>query len=148
MRSFSKLSSFDFAITVAIGSLIASTVIAENPPLLLAISALLALFVIQMFVATLRRSSSFIRTLVDNKAILLMKGERMLEKNMKKAKISRSDLLAKLREANVLELSQIHAVIMESTGDISVLHHDGENLDFDTELLDDLEEEFKSIETH
>lgn len=148
LRSFSKLSSFDFAITVAIGSLIASTVIAENPPLLLAISALLALFVIQMFVATLRRSSSFIRTLVDNKAILLMKGERMLEKNMKKAKISRSDLLAKLREANVLELSQIHAVIMESTGDISVLHHDGENLDFDTELLDDLEEEFKSIETH
>lgn len=147
VRSFSKLSSFDFAITVAIGSLIASTILADTPSLLLAVIALMALFLIQVLVAKLRRSSSFVRSLVNNKAVLLMKGECMLEENMKKAKITRADLLAKLRESNVLKLSQIYAVIMESTGDISVLHHDEENVDFDTELLDDLEEEFKSIES-
>ena len=145
VRSFSKLSSFDFAITVAIGSLIASTILADSPSLLLAISALLALFVIQVIVAKLRRSSAFVRTLVNNKAILLMKGEHMLEENMKKAKVSRSDLLAKLREANVLNFSQIQAVVMESTGDISVLHHEDEDFELDTRLLDDLEDEFKSM---
>lgn len=146
VRSFSKLSSFDFAITVAIGSLIASTILADTPSLLLAVIALMALFLIQVIVAKLRRSSSFIRSLVDNEAVLLMKGERMLKGNMKKAKITRADLLAKLRESNVLKLDQIHAVVMESIGDISVLHHDKDNVDFDTELLDDLEEEYKSIE--
>lgn len=147
VRSFSKLSGFDFAITVAIGSIIASTILAQTPSLILAVIALMSLFLIQVVVAKLRRSSSFIRTLVDNKPILLMKGERMLEDNMAKAKVSRADLLAKLREANVLKLDQIHAVVMETTGDISVLHHDEDDVAFDTALLDDLEDEFRSIET-
>ena len=146
VRSFSKLSSFDFAITVAIGSLIASTILADTPSLLLAIVALLALFLTQVILAKLRRSSSFVQSIVDNKAVLLMKGEHFLEDNMRQAKVTRSDLLAKLRAANVLKLDQIHAVVMESTGDISVLHHDKENVAFDTELLDDLEDEFKSID--
>lgn len=30
----------------------------------------------------------------------------------------------KLREANVLDLSQVRAVILETTGDVSVLHGD------------------------
>lgn len=145
VRSFSKLSSFDFAITVAIGSLIASSILADSPSLLLAITALLALFVIQIIVAKLRRSSAFVRTLVNNKAILLMKGERILEENMNKAKVSRSDLLAKLREANVSNFSKIQAVVMESTGDISVLHHEDEDFELDIRLLEDLEDGFKSI---
>ena len=33
LRSFSKMSGFDFAMTVAVGSLIASTIVAPEPPL-------------------------------------------------------------------------------------------------------------------
>ncbi len=47
VRSFSKMSSFDFATTVAIGSVIASTILTENPPLLQSIVALGSLFVLQ-----------------------------------------------------------------------------------------------------
>ena len=32
--------------------------------------------------------------------------------------------MAKLREANVFELSEVKAVVLETTGDISVLHSD------------------------
>lgn len=146
VRSFSKLSSFDFAITVAIGSLLATTVLSKDPPLLLAIVALAALFGLQMLVASFR-DNKLVSKLVDNKPVLLMKGNTMLIKNMKRAKVSQPDLLAKLREANVLKVDQIHAVIMETTGDISVLHHDKENVEFDTELLGNLKEEFESIDT-
>jgi uncharacterized membrane protein YcaP (DUF421 family) len=31
-------------------------------------------------------------------------------------------LIAKLWEANVLQLSEVHAAVLETTGDISVLH--------------------------
>lgn len=34
LRSFSKMSGFDFAVTVVIGSVLATTVVSENPPLL------------------------------------------------------------------------------------------------------------------
>lgn len=145
VRSFSKLSSFDFAITVAIGSLLASTIISKDPPLLLAIVALSSLFAIQMLVASLR-NNNFVSKLVNNKPLLLMKGDVMLIRNMRKGQVSQPDLLAKLREANVLKVDQIQAVIMETTGDISVLHHQKERVNFDTEVLGDLKEEYENID--
>lgn len=39
--------------------------------------------------------------------------------------MTRSDVLAKLRGANVGSLSEVEAVILESTGDISVLNGHG-----------------------
>ena len=45
--------------------------------------------------------------------------------------MTRADLLAKLREANVLSFHQVHAVVMETTGDVSVLHGTG---DEDTDI--------------
>lgn len=137
VRSFSKMSSFDFAVTVAIGSVIASTVLTKEPPLLQAIIALGTLFVIQIGVASLR-TRSLVRGLVDNKAIMLMDGTEVLEDNMKQAKVTHADLLAKLREANVTQFSQIKAVVMETTGDISVLHHHDTDHELDEALLKDL----------
>ncbi len=138
LRSFSKMSSFDFAITVAIGSLVATTVLTKDPPLLQAVVALAVLFLLQMGIAGLR-NFKVIQKLVDNKPLLLMRGTEMLEENMKRAKVSHSDMLAKLREANVTQFRQVKAVVMETTGDISVLHHSDTEHHLDEKLLDDLQ---------
>jgi uncharacterized membrane protein YcaP (DUF421 family) len=135
LRSFSKMSSFDFAITVAIGSIIASTILAEDPPLLQATVALGALYVVQMTVAAFRGKSTLMSTLVDNQPLLLMKGTQVLDHNLKKAKVTHNDLHAKLREANVTQLSQVKAVVMEATGDVSVLHHSNNEHTVDSVLL-------------
>lgn len=135
LRSFSKMSSFDFAITVAIGSIIASTILAKEPPLFQAIVALAVLYAVQMTVASLRGKATFMSKVMDNQPLLLMKGTKILEQNLKRAKVTREDLRAKLREANVTQLSQVRAVVMEATGDISVLHHKDENHMLDSILL-------------
>lgn len=135
LRSFSKISSFDFAITVAIGSIVASTILSKNPPLLQAIIALGMLYLVQITVASLRGSSKMMNFLVDNEPLLLMEGEHILEKNLKKAKVTHSDLRGKLREANVTQMSQVKAVVMETTGDVSVLHHHNEDHELDATLL-------------
>lgn len=137
VRTFSKMSSFDFAITVAIGSLIASTILTKSPPLFQAVVAMASLFAIQMVIAGFRESY-FIRSLVDNKPILLMRNTEMLEENMKKARVTREDLLGKLREANVTQFSQIRAVVMETTGDMSVLHHHEIDHQLEEKLLEDV----------
>lgn len=135
LRSFSKMSSFDFAMTVAVGSLIANTITSANPPLLQAIIALGALYLLQMSVAVARQKSSALKNLADNSPLLLMEGPIMLEDNMKTARVTPEDLYAKLREANVTQLNQIKAVVMETTGDISVLHHSDEDHQLESELL-------------
>lgn len=67
-----------------------------------------------------------------------MNGEEILKENMKTAKVTHEDLLCKLREANVTQFSQVKAVIMETTGDISVLHHQDASHKIDDGLIKDV----------
>lgn len=135
LRSFSKMSSFDFAVTVAIGSIIASTILAKDPPLFQAIVALGVIYAVQIIVASLRGNSTVMSKMVDNEPLLLMRGEEILDQNLKRAKVTNDDLRAKLREANVTQMNQIKAVVMETTGDISVLHHEDPDHTLDSILL-------------
>lgn len=125
------MSSFDFAMTVAVGSLIATTAVTKDPPLLQAVAALGAIYLLQLGVAFLRQRFDVVGHVVDNEPVLLMEDGRMLEEGLRKVEVTRADLMAKLREANVIRMSQVRAVVMETTGDISVLHapDDGESLE-------------------
>ncbi|MEP6261024.1 MAG: YetF domain-containing protein [Gillisia sp.] len=136
-RSFSKMSSFDFAMTVAVGSILASTILNSSVSLMEGVVGLAAVYVLQISVAYLRRFS-FFHQLIDNTPLLLMDGPRILEGNLKKARVSKSDLRAKLREANIIHLSQVRAVVFETTGDISVLHTSNEGLEIEDWLLTDV----------
>jgi uncharacterized membrane protein YcaP (DUF421 family) len=136
-RSFSKMSSFDFAMTVAIGSILASTILSKSTSLLQGAVGLASVYVLQLFVALLRRNKQF-QKLVDNKPVLLMDGQEILHENLKKSHVTLDDLKSKLREANVLELSQVRAVIFEATGDIAVLHTKDENQQIEDFILEDV----------
>lgn len=124
LRSFSKMSGFDFAVTVSIGSILAGAVLTENPPLLQALVALATLYALQIGVAALRARSHAVADAVDNEPLLLMAGAEVLHDNLRRANVTEGDLRAKLREANVLSLDHVHAVVFETTGDVSVLHGD------------------------
>ncbi|MEM0517286.1 MULTISPECIES: DUF421 domain-containing protein [Aequorivita] len=133
-RSFSKMSSFDFAMTVAIGSVIATTILSKSVSLLQGLVGLAAVYVLQITMAMLRRFNT-VQKIIDNQPLLLMEGEQIFHDNLKKARVTESDLRAKLREANVLKLSQVRAVIFESTGDIAVLHTKDDNVQVEDWLL-------------
>ncbi len=136
-RSFSKMSSFDFAMTVAIGSMIASTVLSKSVTLASSILGLALIYGLQIFVAFLRNFKG-VSKVVDNTPLMLMDGKTILQENLKKAKVTEGDLRSKLREANVLNLSQVRAVVFEATGDISVIHSNDEQEFFDEWLLKDV----------
>ena len=123
LRSLSKMSSFDFLVTVALGSTLA-TVAVTSASLLNGALAFASFLAVQATIARARRSSKF-ASIVDNEPRLLMTGSVMHETVMAQCRVTRDDVLAKLREANVTNLDQVLAVVLETTGDISVLHGDG-----------------------
>jgi uncharacterized membrane protein YcaP (DUF421 family) len=135
LRSFSKLSSFDFAITVAMGSVVATVILSEDPPLVQGVVGLASLFAIQSLVAVLRNRFGRVRWAVDNTPLLLMAGSEVIPENLHAAQMTRDDLRAKLREANVIDRDHIRAVVMESTGDVSVLHAPSDGPDLDPDVL-------------
>jgi len=139
LRSFSKMSGFDFAVTVAIGSVLGSVVLSPNPPLVRGAVAMAVLFGLQWGVAALRARWSGLARVTDNRPILLMDGPTILDENLRRSNVTLADLKGKLREANVLRLEQVRAVVFESTGDVSVLHSDDSHAVIDEELLDGVE---------
>ena len=147
LRSFAKMSSFDFAMTVAIGSMVAAGTLNERPALVQTAVGLAAIYGLQYGLGLMRRKWVRVERLIDNEPLLLMMGNRMLKENMKEARVTEDDLWSKLREANVLQMSQIRAVVLETTGDISVLHGDADGPSLEPKLLTGVRDANRQFET-
>lgn len=121
LRSFSKLSSHDFAMTVGIGSVLASTVLSKSPSLLQGLVAMAMLFLLQAMVSLIRRKVKPLKDLIDNEPVVLMAHGDYYWDNINQASLSKSDIHQVLRQNGIKSKSEIFAVIMETTGDISVI---------------------------
>ena len=138
LRTFAKMSALDFASTIAIGSVIAATIVNTDTSVWAGCIALLIMVILQFVVALVKERSDTLEEVIANDPILLMDGSDILYDNLEKTKTSKSDLIAKLREANVVKLSQVKAVVLETTGDISVLHSSDDD-ELDDIILEDVE---------
>ena len=135
LRSFSKMAPHDFATTVAIGSVLAGTAM-SSIPLFQGLMALTGLFLAQWLYQRWRMRGG--ARFVDNDPVLLMRGTHVQWEALESAGVTVDDLRSKLREANVLSYDQVRAVVMESTGDIAVLHGGADGPRLDPDLLADV----------
>ena len=125
LRAFSKMTSFDFVTTVATGSLIAQAGTRDDSVAFLqCLAAIAGVFAIQYALATARKGSDAAERLLTNQPVLLMEDGRFIEEAMAATRVSRSNVMEKLRAANVTDFSQVRAVVLETTGNISVIHGD------------------------
>lgn len=125
LRTLSKMTNFDFVVTIASGSLLAGAVQATAwTGFAQALLAMAALFFLQYLLARLRRASDRFEDAIQNGPIFLMYDGEFIEEALETSRVARSDVIAKLREANALEMGKVRAVVLETTGDVSVLHGD------------------------
>ena len=125
LRSFSKMTSFDFVMTIAMGSLVANASQAgQLRDFLQACAGMGGLFLIQFLIAWFRKIWGGFGDIVQNQPLLLMRDGQIIDEALESSRVARGDLMSKLREANVLDMSQVRAVILETTGDVSVMHGD------------------------
>lgn len=122
LKSFSKMTGFDFINTIAIGNIFAMSIGTGNPKLFMGAIIVGLLYVMNYLISLLLFKSSKAQNILDNSPVLLMKDGTIIEEALIKTKVTKDELRGKLREANVLQLSQVKAVILETTGDVSVLH--------------------------
>jgi uncharacterized membrane protein YcaP (DUF421 family) len=65
------------------------------------------------------------RKLLEPRPLLLVRNGRLQHRNLRRQLVSHEDLMAKLRDHGIEQLSEIKAAYMESGGEISVLRADG-----------------------
>jgi len=135
LKSFSKMSGFDFLNTVAIGNLLAMSIATAKPAPALGALIIGLLYLFNYLITLARFKSSTVENVIDNSPIFLIKDGEILYDNLKKTKTTEDELRGKLREANAFKLAHVKAMILETTGDVSVLHTT-KNLDIDDFILE------------
>lgn len=120
-RTLSKMNAFDFIVTIALGSTLATVLLNKDVALadgVLAFAVLISLqYVITYFSARSRRVSNLVKS---TPTLLVYKGE-MLGRAMKKERIAKDEIYAIVREKGFSSLEQIDAIVLETDGSLTLI---------------------------
>ncbi|MEO7588807.1 MAG: YetF domain-containing protein [Arachnia sp.] len=119
-RALARISSPDMATVVALGAVIGRASLGYTPTLGAGLLALVTLFAMQALAGQVRRHSLY-PTSLNNVPWLLMVGTTAIAENLHRTHLAEGELLAQIRLAGVRHLSEVACVILEPTGEISVL---------------------------
>lgn len=120
-RTLSKMNAFDFIVTVALGSSLATVALSKSVPLLEGVLAFVVLISLQYALTFLSvRFKSVKQVITSDPTLLFFKG-KMLHDVMKRERITEEEINVAARENGVTDLSKIYAVVLETTGTMSVV---------------------------
>ncbi|MFW5703549.1 MAG: DUF421 domain-containing protein [Patescibacteria group bacterium] len=120
-RTLSKLNAFDFIITVALGSTVATILLSNEISLLEGLTALILLILLQLFITWVSVRVPWFRRLVTSKPVLVFQNGNYIEQHMKQARITKSEILQAARMQGIGSLEEVRAVVLETSGELSVL---------------------------
>lgn len=120
-RTLAKMNAFDFVVTVALGSTFATIALSKDVPLADGVAVFLLLIVMQFLITWLSVRAPFVKKLVASQPVLLLYKGEALKEVMKRERIMMDDLYTALRQKGVAELKDVDAVVLETTGDLTVI---------------------------
>lgn len=120
-RTLAKMNAFDFIITVTIGSAFGRVLTAKSVSITEAVTAFILLAVLQTLFAYFETHSDLFKKVVTSQpALLYYKGE-FQNRNLKKARLDRTELLGAVRKKGFGTLQEVEAIILESDASFSVI---------------------------
>jgi uncharacterized membrane protein YcaP (DUF421 family) len=120
-RTLSKMNAFDFVVTVALGSSLATVALNNSISLVNGVLVFSLFIFLQYLISWLSvRVSSIKKIITSQPALLLYKGE-VMEEVMKKERITIEELYMAAREKGISELEKIDLVVLETTGNLTII---------------------------
>ena len=120
-RTLAKWNSFDFVVTIALGSVLASILLSTDDAFGQGILGFALLIVFQFIITWISVRSSIIQKLIKSEPSLLLYRGKMQHDVMKKERIAEGEILAALRTSGVSAIEDADAVILETDGSFSVI---------------------------
>lgn len=120
-RQVSQLSLFEYITGITIGSIAAYVTVDSEAEWLLGLLSLTVWAACSYFIEFLQLKSKRMRDFIDSKGSVLIEHGRVLEKNLKKERLTTDELMEQLRKKSAFNLADVEFAIMEPSGDINVL---------------------------
>lgn len=120
-RSTSKMNSFDWIVTVAIGAIAGSTILGEQVRLLEGAVAIGALLTLQFLFTKASVSWDRVGTMLQGRPRLLVFEGQYLGEAMRRERVCASEVHAALRESGLTDVTEAWAVVLEADAGLSVI---------------------------
>ena len=117
----SKMSPFQLVIVFMIAELAAMPIDDPSTSLIDGVMAIFTLMLLQVLISFLSIKSEKFKNLVSGKPSILIEKGKLNIKELKKLRITSTDLLEQLRLANCPSLSDVEYAIMEANGQLTVI---------------------------
>ena len=120
-RTLSKMNAFDFIVTIALGSTLATVLISKDVTLTQGGFAFALLIGLQFVVTWSSVRVSWLRKLVTGEPTLLLFRGELLREGMRQTRVTEAELRAAVREFGLRGFDEAEAVVLETDASFSVL---------------------------
>ncbi|HVL28631.1 MAG TPA: YetF domain-containing protein [Acidimicrobiales bacterium] len=119
-RTLAQLSAFDAVVTIALGSMLATTALSPSPSYGEGLTAVVTLLTLQVLVGALRRRFPSLRRLTDFDPVPLIEGgARRRQEGVLGPHLTDEELRSALRAKGYFDISAVRDCILEPTGEVS-----------------------------
>lgn len=119
-RSLAKLNAFDFIVTITLGSTLSSMILVQVPIAEGAL-ALFVILILQFLIAKMAKESQVMEKVINSSPTILFYDGKFLEDNMSKEVVTKEEIYSQIRKFRIERMSDVKAVVMELTGEITVV---------------------------
>ncbi|WP_411678391.1 DUF421 domain-containing protein [Caproicibacter sp.] len=119
-KAISQMTFFDFCVGITLGSVTTEIGLTGNDSMGTAIVMLFTLAGLTILTGYLHLKSMKFRKAVNSEPLMLIENGRIVEANLKKARITLNDLTSLLREKNAFNIADVNNAVLENDGKLSV----------------------------
>ena len=120
-RTLSKWNAFDFVVTIALGSTLASALLSKTTTWVQGAFAFGLLIAMQFLVTWLSVRSAAVRRWVKGQPTLLLHQGRAIPEALKRERVTEGEVRAAIRARGHGSLEEVEAVVLETDGSFSVI---------------------------
>lgn len=121
-RTLAQLNAFDFVVTVALGSTLATILLSADVSLTEGVTAFALLAGLQFLVATVSAHRQRARAGLTSRPVLLLADGQVRHEALKRNRLAESELRQAVRMQGTGDLSQVKAVVLETNGKLSIIN--------------------------
>lgn len=119
-RTLSKLTAFDFVVTITLGSTLSSMILAKVT-LSEGAVALAIIILLQYLLAWTAKESKVLEKVINSSPTLIFYQGKFLKEAMNKEVLTEEEVYAEIRKFRMLNVADVEAVVMELNGELTVI---------------------------
>ena len=119
-RQVGQMEPAEFVVTMLVADLASIPMQDGGIPLLTGVIPILTVLSTELVLSTLSMRSLKFRKLLCGKPVILIENGNILQKNLRRTRVTLDELMGHLREKDVLDLQSVQYAILETNGNLSV----------------------------